>query len=109
MNPNEDGWRLTDEESAAEALGYKPENLDAEKEPPDLFCRCESSLCDHNDLVRTHRGGIPYVKMCPRPVDGTIKMEFVGYCCSTCAENMCKTGGAQYIYDLKDGVWTRRG
>lgn len=55
-----------------------------------MKCQCESSLCDH----------LP--NPCTRPVSGYVKMLYVEDTCNTCAANMCKSGGENYILTTEE-------
>lgn len=66
----------------------------------EMYCQCESLLCDHTDLTGPpdSTGIFPLVKRCTRPPVQGVKMEYVGACCLECALNMVDTNGAHNIW-----------
>jgi hypothetical protein len=58
------------------------------------FCMCESSYCDHPD------------SSCDRDPSQYVWCEYVIEICSTCAANMCISGGQEYIHLIEEASQT---
>ena len=55
-----------------------------------MRCNCESSYCAHA------------WRPCPTPADGTVRMDYVGDVCHTCAQVTIANGGASLIHLAPD-------